>query len=122
MVQDEVRDLIKDYKTMESQLNLQTKQVSKVSNDVSILQEYSENRGKEIKNVLKELQSLKAQLFIRLQEVEEGLAVTNDRVEQLEQNQDLLHERCDKADDKVDQIEDELTKLKEGTSKPGNSS
>ena len=107
---------------MESQLNLQTKQVSKVSNDVSILQEYSENRGKEIKNVLKELQSLKAQLFIRLQEVEEGLADTNDRVEQLEQNQDLLHERCDKADDKVDQIEDELTKLKEGTSKPGNSS
>ena len=122
MVQDEVRDLIKDYKTMESQLNLQTKQVSKVSNDVSILQEYSENRGKEIKNVLKELQSLEAQLFIRLQEVEEGLADTNDGVEQLEQNQDLLHKRCDKADDKVEQIEDELTKLKEGTSKPGNSS
>lgn len=65
------------------------------------------------------LLSIEEKLPMRLQVVEEGLADIYERVEQLEQDQDLLNQRCDKADDKVGQIEDELTKLKEETSKPG---
>ena len=81
--------------------------------------EVSEIGSEEIKNVLETLLSIEEKLSMRLQVVEEGLADTNVRVEQLEQNQDRLNERCDQSDDKVGQIEDELTKLKEETSKPG---
>ena len=85
----------------------------------SKLKEVSENGSEEFKNVLETLLSIEEKLSMRLQVVEEGLADTNDRVEQLEQNQDLLHQRCDKSDDKLGQIEDKLTKLGEGTSKSG---
>ena len=83
------------------------------------LTEVSEIGSEEVKNVLETLLSIEEKLSMRLQVVEEGLADTNDRVEQLEQNQDLLNERCDQCDDKVGQIEDELIKLKEETNKPG---
>ena len=102
LVQNEVRDLIKDYQSMESKLK-----------------EVSENGSEEFKNVLETLLSIEEKLSMRLQVVEEGLADTNDRVEQLEQNQDLLHQRCDKSDDKMGQIEDYLTKRGEETSKSG---
>ena len=95
LVQNEVRDLIKDYQSMESKLK-----------------EISENGSEEFKNVLETLLSIEEKLSMRLQVVEEGLADTNDRVEQLEQ-------RCDKSDDKMGQIEDKLTKLGEETSKSG---
>lgn len=95
LVQNEVRDLIKDYQSMESKLK-----------------EVSENGSEEFKNVLETLLSIEEKLSMRLQVVEEGLADTNDRVEQLEQ-------RCDKSDDKMGQIEDYLTKLGEETSKSG---
>lgn len=95
LVQNEVRDLIKDYQSMESKLK-----------------EVSENGSEEFKNVLETLLSIEEKLSMRLQVVEEGLADTNDRVEQLEQ-------RCDKSDDKMGQIEDKLTKLGEETSKSG---
>ena len=39
LVQDEVRDLIKDYQTIESQVNLQNKQIDKVEEDVSTLKD-----------------------------------------------------------------------------------
>ena len=140
LVQNEVRDLIKDYQSMESKLA----EVSKVLEDVGTLKdqdachekrldeyaeqldaleekviEVSEVGSEEIKNVLETLQSIEEKLSMRLQVVEESLADTNDRVEQLEQNQDLLHQRCDKSDDKMGQIEDYLTKLGEETSKSG---
>ena len=140
LVQNEVRDLIKDYQSMESKLA----EVSKVLEDVGTLKdqdachekrldeyaeqldaleekviEVSEVGSEEIKNVLETLQSIEEKLSMRLQVVEESLADTSDRVEQLEQNQDLLHQRCDKSDDKVGQMEDKLTKLEEEKSKSG---
>ena len=142
LVQNEVRHLIKDYQSMESKLNFA--EVSKVLEDVGTLKDQdachekrldehaekvdaleekakqvSENRSEEIKNVLETLRSIQEKLSMRLQGVEESLADTNDRVKQVEQNQGLLHQRCDKSDDKVGQIEDKLTKLEEETSKPG---
>lgn len=144
LVQNEVRELIDDYKSMELKLSDTAVLQAKVLEDVATLKdqdachekrlyqhteqldaleekliEVSEIGSEEIKNVLGTLLSIEEKLSMRLQVVEEGLAHTYDRVEQLEQNQDLLHHRCDKADDKVGQIEEELTKLKEETSKPG---
>ena len=137
LVQNEVRNLIKDYRSMESKLNFAEEDVAilkdqdacnkKMLNEnteqLNALKEKqikaSEIGSEEIKNVLETLLSIEKKVSMRLQSVEEGLAGTNDRVEQLEQNQDLLYERFDQSDDKVGQIEDELTKLKEETSKPG---
>lgn len=120
LVQDEVRDLIK---TMDSTLKDQEawhkksldeyhEQLDKVEEK---LQTYSENGSEEIKNVLERLLSFEANFSMRLQAIEEELADTYGRVEQLEQYQELLNRRCDKADNKVEEIEDELTKLKIGT-------
>lgn len=144
LVQNEVRELIDDYKSMELKLSDTAVLQAKVLEDVATLKdqdachkkrlyqhteqldaleekliEVSEIGSEEIKNVLGTLLSIEEKLSMRLQVVEEGLADTYERVEQLEQKQDLLNQRCDKADDKVGQIEDELTKLKEETSKPG---
>ena len=109
LVKNEVRDLIKDYQSMdachEKRLDEHAEQLDAGS--------------EEIKNVLKTLLSIEEKLSMRLQVVEESLADTNDRVQQLEQNQKLLHQRCHKSDDKVGQIEDKLTKLEEETSKSG---
>ena len=121
LVQDEVRDLIK---TMESTLKDQEawhkkrldeyhEQLDKVEEK---LQTYSENGSEETKNVLERLLSFEANLSMRLQAIGEELADTYGRVEQLEQYQELLNRRCDEADNKVERIEDELTKLKIGTS------
>lgn len=121
LLQDEVRDLIN---TMESTLKDQEawhkkmldeyhEQLDKVEEK---LQKYSENGSEEVKNILKRLSSFEANLSMRLQAIEEGLADTYGRVEQLEQYQEHLNRRCDNADDKVEKIEDELTKLKIGAS------
>ena len=122
LVQDEVRDLIKDYQTIESQVNLQNKQIDKVEEDVSILkdqfssqeagflstmekklQEFEKNRSEEIGQVLKRLLSFEAQLSMRLGLVEVGLAKTVDNLQQLKQSQS-------KTDDRVEQLEQSQTK------------
>ena len=122
LVQDEVRDLIKDYQTIESQVNLQNKQIDKVEEDVSILkdqfssqeigflstmekklQEFEKNRSEEIGQVLKRLLTFEAQLSMRLGLVEVGLAKTVDNLEQLKQSQT-------KTDDRVEQLEQSQTK------------
>ena len=122
LVQDEVRDLIKDYQTIESQVNLQNKQIDKVEEDVSILkdqfssqevgflstmekklQEFEKNRSEEIGQVLKRLLTFEAQLSMRLELVEVGLAKTVDNLEQLKQSQT-------KTDDRVEQLEQSQTK------------
>ena len=120
LVQDEVKDLIKDYNTIHSQLNLHNKQIAQLEVNVATLknqderketrlvkhhkrlealeeklQEESENRSKEITKVLERLVSFEAQLSIRLQVVEE-------KVEQLEQTQT-------KTDDRVGQLEQSQT-------------
>ena len=120
LVQDEVKDLIKDYNTINSQLNLHNKQIAQLEVNVATLkdqderketrlvehhkrlealeekpQEESEIRSEEIAKVLERLVSLEAQLSIRLQVVEE-------KVEQLEQTQT-------KTDDRVGQLEQRQT-------------
>ena len=121
LVQDEVKDLIKDYNTIDSQLNLQNKQIAQLQGNVATLialyerketrlvehhkrletqleeklQEESENRSEEITKILERLVSFEAQLSIRLQVVEE-------KVEQLEQTQT-------KTDDRVGQLEESQT-------------
>ena len=124
LVQDEVKDLIKGYNTIDSQLNLHNKEIAQLQVNVATLkdqderretrlvehhkrlealeeklhvqpQEAAENRSEEIKKVVERLVSLEAQLSIRLQVVEE-------KVEQLEQTQT-------KTDDRVGQLEQSQT-------------
>ena len=125
LVQDEVKDLIKDYSTIGSQLNLHNKNVAQLQGNVATLidqferrearlvehhkrlealeeklhiqpQEAAENRSEEIKKVVERLVSFEAQLSIRLQLVEE-------KVEHLE-------ETLTKVDDRVRQLEQCHTK------------
>ena len=124
LVQDELKDLIKDYNTIHSQLNQHNKQIAQLEVNVATLtdqdqrketrlvehhkrlealeeklhvqpQEAAENRSEEIKKVVERLVSFEAQLSIRLQVVEE-------KVEQLEQTQT-------KTDDRVGQLEQSQT-------------
>ena len=117
LVQDEVKDLIKDYNTIDSQLNLHNKEIAQLQVNVATLkdqderretrlvehhkrlealeekllvQEAAEKRSEEIKKVVERLVSFEAQLSIRLQLVEEKL-------EQLEQT-------LTKTDDRVEQL------------------
>ena len=120
LVQDEVKDLIKDYSTIGSQLNLHNKNIAQLQGNVATLidqferreaslvehhkrlealeeklhvqpQEAAENRSEEIKKVVERLVSFEAQLSIRLQVVEE-------KVERLEQT-------LTTTDDRVGQLE-----------------
>ena len=117
LVQDEVKDLIKDYNTIDSQLNLHNKEIAQLELNVATLkdqdelketrlvehhkrlealeeklpvQEPAENRSEEIEKVVERLVSFEAQLSIRLQLVEE-------KIEQLEQT-------LTKTDDRVEQL------------------
>ena len=122
LVQDEVKDLIKDYSTIHSQLNVHNKQIAQLEVNVATLtdqdqrketslvehhkrlealeenlhvQQAAEIRSEEIGKVLKRLMSFETQLSIRLQTVEE-------KVDQLEQTQT-------KTDDRVGQLEQSQT-------------
>ena len=122
LVQDEVKDLIKDYNTIDSQLNLHNKEIAQLQVNVATLkdqderretrlvehhkrlealeekllvQEAAEKRSEEIKKVVERLVSFEAQLSIRLQLVEE-------KIEQLEQT-------LTKTDDRVEQLEQSQT-------------
>ena len=120
LVQDEVKDLIKDYNTIDSQLNLHNKEIAQLQGNVATLkdqddhketrlvehhkrletleeklQEVSEIRSQEIEKVLERLVSFEAQLPIRLQTME-------GKVDQLRQTQT-------KTDDRVGQLEQSQT-------------
>ena len=122
LVQDEVKDLIKGYNTIDSQLNLHNKEIAQLQVNVATLkdqderretrlvehhkrlealeekllvQEAAEKRSEEIKKVVERLVSFDAQLSIRLQLVEE-------KIEQLEQT-------LTKTDDRVEQLEQSQT-------------
>ena len=122
LVQDEVKDLIKGYNTIDSQLNLHNKEIAQLQVNVATLkdqderretrlvehhkrlealeekllvQEAAEKRTEEIKKVVERLVSFEAQLSIRLQLVEEKIA-------QLEQT-------LTKTDDRVQQLEQRQT-------------
>ena len=139
LVQDEVRDLIKDYQVMKSLLNLQKKQIDMVEEDVAILedqfssqeasflstmeeklQEIVKNRSEEIGQVLERLSSFEAQSSMRIEFVEVGLVKTVDNLQQLEQSQTKTVERVAqveqsqaKTDDRVEQLEQSQTKTNE---------
>ena len=122
LVQDEVKDLIKGYNTIDSQLNLHNKEIAQLQVNVAslkdqderretrlvehhkrlealeeklLVQEAAEKRSEEIKKVVERLVSFEAQLSIRLQLVEE-------KIEQLEQT-------LTKTDDRVQQLEQRQT-------------
>ena len=122
LVQDEVKDLIKDYSTIHSQLNVHNKHIAQLEVNVATLtdqdqrketrlvehhkrlealeenlhvQQAAEIRSEEIGKVLKRLMPFETQLSIRLQTVEE-------KVDQLEQTQT-------KTDVKVGQLEQSQT-------------
>lgn len=123
LVQDEVKDLIKDYNTIHSQLNLHHKQIAQLEVNVATLtdqderketrlvehhkclealeeklyyvQQAAETRSEEIGKVLEKRMSFKTQLSIRLQTVEE-------KVDQLEQTQT-------KTDHRVGELEQSQT-------------
>ena len=123
LVQDEVKDLIKDYNTIHSQLNLHHKQIAQLEVNVATLtdqderketrlvehhkrlealeeklyyvQQAAETRSEEIGKVLKRLMSFETQLSIRLQTVAE-------KVDQLEQTQT-------KTDHRVGELEQSQT-------------
>ena len=128
LVQDEVKDLIEDYSTIRSQLNLHNKQIAQLEVNVATLkdqdqrketrlverhkrlealeeklQEESENRSKEMTKILERLVSLEGQLSIRLQVVAE-------KVERLEQTQT-------KTDDRVGQLEQSMELMKRSHTK-----
>ena len=126
LVQDEVKDLIKDYSAIGSQLNLHNENIAQLQGNVATLidqferrearlvehhkrletqleeklhvqpQEAAEYRSEEIKKVVERLVSFEAQLSIRLPAVEE-------KVEHLE-------ETLTKVDDRVRQLEVERLK------------
>lgn len=115
LVQDEVKDLIKDCNTIHSQLNLHNKQIAQLG-----------TRSEEIGKVLKRLMSFKTQLSIRLQAVEEKVdqleqtqTKTDHRVGELEQSQtntvcqvELLKDSHTKTADEVELLSDEVQLLK----------
>ena len=132
LVQDEVKDLIKDYNTIDSQLNLQNKQIAQLQGNVATLialyerketrlvehhkrletqleeklQEESENRSEEITKILERLVSFEAQLSIRLQVVEE-------KVERLEQTQTNIVFQVELLKDSHTKTADEVELLKQ---------
>ena len=124
LVQDEVKDLIKDYSAIGSQLNLHNENIAQLQRNVATLidqferrearlvehhkrlealeeklhvqpQEAAEYRSEEIKKVVERLVSFEAQLSIRLQVVEEKV----ERVEQI----------LTTTDDRVGQLEQSQT-------------
>ena len=135
LVQDEVKDLIKDCSTIHSQLNVHNKQIAQLEVNVATLkdqdecketrlvehhkrlealeeklQEESEKRIKEITRVLERLVSFEIELSIRLQVVEE-------KVERLEQTQtntvcqvELLKDSHTKTADEVQLLKHSQTK------------
>ena len=131
LVQDEVKDLIKDYSTIGSQLNLLNKNIAQLQGNVATLidqferrearlvehhkrlealeeklQEESENRSEEITKILERLVSFEAQLSIRLQVVEE-------KVERLEQTQTNIVFQVEVLKDSHTKTADEVELLKQ---------
>ena len=126
LVQDEVKDLIKEYSAFKAQLNLQNKQVAELEEDFAILKDQegrlnehqerldalderlkdaSEFRSEEITKILERLVSFEEHTRVWLQALEE-------RVYRLEQSHT-------ETAVKVEQVGLELKSLKTQIDKPG---
>ena len=98
LVQGKVKDLIKDYNTTESQLNLQNERVANVEGDVVIFKDQS-------RKVVERLLRFEAQITLRLQAAEE-------KVDQLEQSQTKTDDRVEKLEQRQTNTADEVELLK----------
>ena len=126
LVQDEVKDLIKEYSAFKAQLNLQNKQVAELEEDFAILKDQegrlnehqerldalderlkdaSEFRSEEITKILERLVSFEEHTRVWLQALEE-------RVYRLEQSHN-------ETAVKVEEVGLELKSLKTQIDKPG---
>ena len=118
LVQDEVKDLIKEYSAFKAQLNLQNKQVAELEEDFAILKDQEgrlnehherldalEFRSEEITKILERLVSFEEHTRVWLQALEE-------RVYRLE----LSHTETAV---KVEEVGLELKSLKTQIDKPG---
>ena len=126
LVQDEVKDLIKEYSAFKSQLNLQNKQVAELEEDFAFLKDQegrlnehqerldalderlkdaSEFRSEEITQILERLVSFEEHTMVWLQALEE-------RVYRLEQSHT-------ETAMKVEEVGVELKSLKTRIDKPG---
>jgi len=118
LVQDEVKDLIREYSTCKSQLNLQNKQVAQLEEDFAILKDQEgrlnehherldglEFRSEEITKILERLVSFEEHSRVWLQALEE-------RVYRLEQSHT-------ETTVKVEEVGLELESLKAQIDKPG---
>ena len=140
LVQDEVKDLIKDYSTIHSQLNLHNKQIAQLASLkdederketrlvehhkrlealAEKLQEESENRFKEITKILERLVSFEAQLLIRLQVVEEKVELLSDEVQLLKKSQTETAAKANQLDQRWAEVERIGLQLKTQKDKPG---
>ena len=129
--QNEVRDVIKEYRAIKWQLNLLNKQVSKLEEDVAILkdhgecketrldehherlgaleeklQEAAESRSEEIEKILGRLVTFEAQISIRLQMLEE-------KVDLLEQTQTVTAHEMELLKHSHTKTADEVELLKQ---------
>ena len=118
LVQDEVKDLIKEYSAFKAQLNLQNKQVAELEEDFAILKDQEgrlnehherldglEFRSDEITKILARLVSFEEHTRVLLQALEE-------RVYRLEQSHT-------ETAGKVEEVGLELKSLKTQIDKPG---
>ncbi|XP_020610668.1 uncharacterized protein LOC110049226 [Orbicella faveolata] len=145
LVQQDVKNLVKDYKTTEESLAQQRVDLTAMQNTVISIQdqqsatraqleehdqqlaavlEWKEQQMKENEDILQKLVSvekmLSEELLIRVEGVEKGLAETDNKLEQLEQG-------FAKRDGKVEQLEqafaktdDKVKQLEQGFSKTDN--
>ena len=141
LVQQDVKELIKNHAKVKTMLDLESKQLSQAQETVAVIQEQQssgkarldehasrlhameekvnevENTNKEeIKIIIERLVSIEKELgeelLRRVQDVEEALAVTDHIVGQLDQN-------LAKTDDKVFQLEQEIRSLNRNEIEPG---
>ena len=139
LVQDEVKDLIKDYSTIHSQLNLHNEQVAQLEVNVATLKdqdecketrlvehhkrlealEESQNKFKEITKILERLVSLEAQFSIRLQVVEKEVELLSDEVQLLKKSTTETAAKADHLDERCAELERIGLQLITQKDKPG---
>ena len=72
LVQDEVKDLIKDYNTIDSQLNLHNKEIAQLQVNVASLKDQDERRETRLVEHHKRLEELEEKLHVQPQEAAEN--------------------------------------------------
>ena len=144
LVQQDVKKLIMDYKTTEESLSQQRVDLTAVQNTVTSIQgqqsatgvqleehdeqlaavlEWKEQQMKENEEILAKLVSVEKmmseELLMRVEEVEQGLAETDDKVEQLERGFSRVQKDVSETGKKVKQLEEAVRSQRLKENKPG---